>query len=230
VKTSLLFLMGLACLACCGCPQGSLYVEGDPRVRVSTTVGEFVIELNQEKAPISVHNFLQYVQDGFYEGTIFHRVVPAFVVQGGGFLPGLEPKPTRDPIASEANNGLKNLRGTVGMARADNAASAASQFYINLVDNASLDASLTSPGYAVFGYVVAGMDVIDQIAAVPTGQRGDFSDVPVNDVVIQSATIEPGEQVLSPQWDTYFKEYQYDVETGLRNLLVSVLGSFITSR
>ena len=223
MKASIVGLVALSWLACGGCPSGAPFVEGDPRVHVGTTLGEFVIELDQTKAPISSQNFLQYTQDGFYDGTIIHRVIPQFVIQGGGYLPGLEAKPTRDPIQSEANNGLQNLRGTVGMARDVDPASATSQFYVNLVDNAALDATLTSSGYTVFARVIAGMDVVDQIAAVPTETRGDFTNVPVTDVVIQSATFEPGPQVLSPQWDTYVRQYQYNVEVGVRGVLIDIL-------
>ena len=196
-------------------------------MRISTTLGEFVIELDQTNAPLTVQNFQQYVQDGFYDGTLFHRIVPGFVVQGGGFSPGMELKPTRDPIVNESNNRLKNVRGSVAMARTDDPASATSQFYVNLANNASLDATLTSPGYAVFGQVVEGMTVIDQIAAVPTETRGDFADVPVTDIVIQSVTIEPGERVLSPEWQTYTQDYQYSVANGLRDVAVEILGALI---
>lgn len=157
------------------------------RVRITTTMGAFTIELDAVKAPNSARNFLQYVDDKFYDGTLMHRVIPGFVVQGGGYLPGLTPKETRDPVNSEANNGLKNLRGTVAMARTNDPNSATSQFYVNLVDNSSLDFSSTNPGYTVFGRVVEGLDIIDQIATVPTTSKGGLTDVPVTDVIIQKA-------------------------------------------
>lgn len=157
------------------------------RVRITTTLGAFTVELDAEKAPLTTQNFLRYVDDKFYEGTIFHRVIPGFVVQGGGFLPDMSQKQPRSPIMSEANNGLKNLRGTLAMARQNDPNSATSQFYVNLVDNANLDYSTANPGYTVFGRIVEGMEIIDQIAAVPTGAENFFSDVPTTDIVIQIA-------------------------------------------
>jgi cyclophilin family peptidyl-prolyl cis-trans isomerase len=230
MKAKLIFLVLCGALVCGGCPAGAPYVEGDPRVHVATTMGEFVIQVNQAKAPSTVQNFLQYAQDGFYGGTIFHRVIPGFVVQGGGFLPGMQEKATRAPIVGEANNGLKNLRGTVAMARTNDPNSATGQFFVNLADNAALDATLTSPGYTVFGSVVEGLDVVDQIAAVPTGTQGDFTDVPVTDVVIQSTTVEPGAQVLRSAWATYLADYGYSAGTQLRDAAVQLLGSLITGR
>ena len=144
---------------------------GNPVVAVSTSMGDFTIELFKERAPVSVANFLQYVQDGFYAGTVFHRVKPGFMVQGGGFSESLVEKPTRPPIQNEATNGLRNARGTVAMARTRQLRSATSQFYVNVVDNRMLDHAGFSPddfGYAVLGRVIAGMDVVDRIAAVPT--------------------------------------------------------------
>jgi len=211
-------------LAAGGCVLGEPFVEGSARVRVTTTLGEFVVELDEQNAPLTAQNFVQYVNDGFYNGTLFHRVVPGFVVQAGGYLPGLAEKETRAPIVSEANNGLQNVRGTVGMARLDDPDSAASQFYINLDDNAALDATLTAPGYTVFGVVMAGMDVVDQIAAVPTETRDGFEDVPVEDVVILSTVVEPGERVLSPEWDAYLQGYQYNALSILRQFVVDGLG------
>ncbi len=153
----------------------------------STTLGEVTIELYPEKAPITVENFLAYVDAGFYDGTIFHRVVPGFVIQGGGFSESMEQKSTRPAIKNEADNGLKNERGTLSMARTRDVNSATSQFFINLIDNASLDHGTRDFGYAVFARVVVGMDVIDKIAAVRTGNRGMYQNVPVQPVVIQSA-------------------------------------------
>ncbi len=156
-------------------------------VLISTTMGDFTIQLDPNKAPVTVRNFLQYVDDQFYDGTIFHRVIPDFVVQGGGFTPGLNQKTTRAPIINEASNGLKNVRGSVAMARTNEPNSATSQWYVNLADNADLDYTATSPGYCVFGQVTAGMDVIDRIATVPTGSQSDFQDVPTTDVIIRTA-------------------------------------------
>lgn len=153
----------------------------------STTLGEVTIELYPEKAPITVENFLAYVDAGFYDGTIFHRVVPGFVIQGGGFTESMEQKSTRPPIKNEADNGLKNERGSLSMARTRDVNSATSQFFINLIDNAFLDHGTRDFGYAVFARVVVGMDVIDKIAAVRTSNRGMYQNVPVQPVVIQSA-------------------------------------------
>lgn len=162
---------------------------GNPVVVVSTTFGDITIELFKDRAPVSVDNFLQYVNEGFYGGTIFHRVKPGFMIQGGGFTPEFEEKPTRGPIQNEATNGLRNMRGTVAMARTQQLRSARAQFYINLVDNRGLDHSGFTPsdfGYAVFGRVLSGMDVVDRIAAVPTKAVGPMEDVPVEPVVIKS--------------------------------------------
>ncbi len=217
-----------AVLVCGGCPVGDPVAEGPPRVRVATSLGEFLIELDDANAPNTVQNFLQYVDEGFYDGTIFHRVIPGFVVQGGGYLPGLEAKPTRAPIASEANNGLLNLWGSVAMARTDDPSSATSQFYVNVADNPTLDPTATSPGYTVFGRVIEGMAVVDQISAIPTETRGNFSDVPVEDVVLLSAKSEPGALVLTPSWQTYWDGVQYNVQSALRDVLVQLLGQLIS--
>ncbi len=158
-----------------------------PRVRIETTLGNIVVELNAEEAPITVENFLQYVDDDFYDGTIFHRVIPDFVIQGGGYLPGLvEQDGLRDPIVNEADNGLSNLRGTIAMARQNDPDTATSQFFINHADNTDLDpGGITPDGYAVFGEVIQGLDVVDQIAAVETTTVEGFQDVPVNDIIIE---------------------------------------------
>lgn len=161
-----------------------------PVVVMETTMGTIKIELFPKQAPVTVANFLQYVRDGFYNGLIFHRVIPGFVIQGGGFEPGMKKRPTRPPIANEANNGLKNKRGTLSMARTMVVNSATSQFFINLKDNPSLDHRANSPylfGYAVFGKVTTGMDVVDKIAAVPTITKGPYRNVPEKDVVIEKA-------------------------------------------
>jgi len=189
-----LVLRGAGRCLCGGCPLGEVVTAGPARVRITSSLGEFLIELYEDEAPLTAQNFLQYVDAGFYDGTIFHRVIPDFVVQGGGYLPGLEEKEVGAPIANESGNGLKNLRGTIAMARTDDPASATSQFFVNLVDNSDLDATATAAGYAVFGRVIEGMEVVDLIAAVPTETRGDFDDVPVTDVVLLTARSEPGAQ------------------------------------
>ena len=164
----------------------------NPIVELSTSMGPVRIELYPDKAPKTVENFLQYVRDRFYDGTVFHRVIPGFMVQGGGFTVEMEQKPTRESIANEAQNGLKNTTGTLAMARTPNPHSASSQFFINVADNAFLD--FTGPtqqgfGYCVFGRVTQGMDVVNKIVAVPTGNRGGHQNVPLKPVVIQSARI-----------------------------------------
>ena len=157
-------------------------------VVLTTTLGEIQLELDEAKAPISVKNFLQYVDDGFYDGVIFHRVIPGFMVQGGGFTPAMQQKATRANIQNEAANGLKNLRGSVAMARTSAPHSASAQFFINLKDNAFLDyPGQDGWGYAVFGRVIAGLDVVDKIAAVKTGTKAGMGDVPVEAVAIVSA-------------------------------------------
>ncbi len=159
-----------------------------PQVTLKTNYGDIVVELNATKAPVTVNNFLQYVNDGFYTTLIFHRVINNFVIQGGGFNASLQASVTRAPIVLESNKGLSNLRGTIAMARTSDPNSATSQFYINVVDNTSLDGTSSTTGYAVFGTVVAGMTVVDLIKAVPTQTSGAFTDVPVTPVIITSAT------------------------------------------
>jgi cyclophilin family peptidyl-prolyl cis-trans isomerase len=165
-----------------------------PSVIVETSMGDFKIELDPVSAPETVQNFLGYVDDKFYDGTIFHRVISNFMIQGGGFEPGLKEKPTKAPIKNEAANGLSNLRGTIAMARTNNPNSATAQFYINLVDNSqALDPRAGSAGYCVFGHVVDGMDVVDKIRRVETGtvvldpvRKIEHENVPRQDVVIKS--------------------------------------------
>ena len=158
-----------------------------PTVLFKTSLGEFTIELEPKDAPISVENFLRYVDDGFFDGTIFHRIVPGFVIQGGGLTSEFDNKETRAPIKNEAANGLRNLRGTLSMARTNAVDSATSQFFVNLKDNAFLDHKPGNFGYAVFGRVTKGMDVIDQIAKVRTGKRKGYDDAPLESVTIESA-------------------------------------------
>lgn len=160
----------------------------NPMVKMSTSLGELTIELYPDEAPETVENFLQYTDNGFYDGTIFHRVIPGFVLQGGGFTPGMDRKSTQEPIRNESDNGLKNLRGTLSMARLPDPHSATSQFFVNLVDNPHLDhQGGGQSGYAVFGKVVDGMAVIDEIAGVETTTRSGHSDVPAETVVIEAA-------------------------------------------
>jgi len=162
-----------------------------PTVSLETSKGTIVIELDAAKAPKTVANFVAYVQAGFYDGTIFHRVIPGFMIQGGGFSAVMEQKPTREPIVNEAANGLPNKRGTIAMARTADPNSATAQFFINLKDNAFLDKanSQDGAGYCVFGHVVKGMDVVDAIAAVQTGNVGGFQNVPVQAVTIKKAAL-----------------------------------------
>jgi cyclophilin family peptidyl-prolyl cis-trans isomerase len=152
-----------------------------------TALGTITIALDAEKAPISVRNFLKYVRSGHYEGTVFHRVIPGFMIQGGGFTPELEEKPTQGPIRNEAKNGLRNSRGSVAMARTSDPDSADAQFFVNLRDNHRLDYGIGGAGYAVFGQVIEGMEVVERIAMVPTTSRGPHQNVPQVGVVIRKA-------------------------------------------
>jgi cyclophilin family peptidyl-prolyl cis-trans isomerase len=155
-------------------------------IRIETTLGDFTIEFFEKEAPVSVANFRKYVEDGFFDGTIFHRIVPGFVIQGGGFTEDMAQKTPAAPIKNEADNGLKNSRGTLSMARTNDINSATSQFFVNLKDNDFLDHSRGNFGYAVFARVTDGMDVIDKIAAVDTGRKRGFDDVPVDAVIMKS--------------------------------------------
>ena len=170
----------------------ALSSQAAPTVEMQTSMGAIVIELDAEKAPLTVKNFLQYANDGFYNGTIFHRVIEGFRIQGGGFTKDMGEKPTGAQIPNEAKNGLKNQRGTIAMARRAEPHSATAQFFINHKDNDALDyPSRDGWGYAVFGKVTQGLDVVDKIAKVRTGNRGMFQDVPVEPVVIQSVKVIP---------------------------------------
>ncbi|MGD8842637.1 MAG: peptidylprolyl isomerase [Gammaproteobacteria bacterium] len=169
-------------------------VAGNPSVKMETSEGDVIIELYPDKAPITVENFLRYVNDGAYDGTIFHRVIPGFMNQGGGFTPEFEKRPTKYPaIKNEADNGLKNTRGTIAMARTPIPDSATNQFFINTADNDALNfrsKTMQGWGYAVFGKVTEGMDVMDRIAATRTGARGPFaSDVPEQTIVIERISV-----------------------------------------
>jgi peptidyl-prolyl cis-trans isomerase B (cyclophilin B) len=160
-------------------------------VKFETSKGPIVIEVFEDETPITAANFIEYVKSGFYDGTIFHRVISGFVVQGGGMMPGMEQKTTRSPIANEASKAPKNSRGTLSMARTMAPDSATSQFFINLVDNRSLDYRGPGPGagYCVFGKVIAGMEAVDAMAKVKTGQRPPHADVPLEDIVLVSARV-----------------------------------------
>jgi cyclophilin family peptidyl-prolyl cis-trans isomerase len=175
------------------CIAGAAWSAQDPRVKLSTTAGDIVVELYPEKAPKTVANFLQYVRDKHYDGTIFHRVIDNFMIQGGGFDRNMTERRTRPPVQHEGRfayaHGLKNERGTVAMARTADPDSATSEFFINLKDNAFLDPTPSNPGYTVFGRVVSGMDVVDRIRGVQTTTVGMYQDVPIVPVVINSATI-----------------------------------------
>ena len=170
----------------------ALSTQAAPSVEMQTSMGTIVIELDGDKAPLTVKNFLQYTNDGFYNGTVFHRVIEGFMIQGGGFTKDMGEKPTGAQIPNEAKNGLKNQRGTIAMARRAEPHSATAQFFINHKDNTPLDyPSRDGWGYAVFGKVTQGLDIVDKIAKVPTGNRGMFQDVPVEPVVIQSVKVIP---------------------------------------
>ena len=161
------------------------------KVKLATSAGDIVVELDAAKAPKTVANFVQYVKDGHYDGTVFHRVIPTFMIQGGGMKADLTEKPTRAPIPLESKNGLSNVRGSIAMARTNDPNSATSQFFINVQDNPRLDAANARDGngYAVFGKVVSGMEVVDKIRAVPTSSKGPYDDVPMMPVTINKATI-----------------------------------------
>jgi cyclophilin family peptidyl-prolyl cis-trans isomerase len=162
------------------------------KVKLATSAGDIVIELDKAKAPKTVENFVQYVKDGHYNGTVFHRVIPSFMIQGGGMTADMTEKKTRPPIPLESRNGLSNVRGSIAMARTGDPNSATSQFFINVQDNARLDAANARDGngYAVFGKVISGMDVVDKIRVVPTSSKGMHDDVPMMPVTINKATIE----------------------------------------
>ncbi|TAN64992.1 MAG: peptidyl-prolyl cis-trans isomerase [Methylobacter sp.] len=170
----------------------NLMSDTPSKVKLTTSLGEIIIQLNPEKAPVSSANFLTYVNEGFYNSTIFHRVIPGFMAQGGGFDTDFNQKAVHDPIKNEADNGLPNKRGSIAMARTNVPDSATAQFFINYKDNASLNHTSPTPsgwGYAVFGEVIEGMDVVDAMAKQPTGNRGGHQDVPKTDIVVEKAEV-----------------------------------------
>jgi peptidyl-prolyl cis-trans isomerase A (cyclophilin A) len=192
LNTSALFLRRTARLAAVTAVLAGSQLALAQNVKFSTSQGDIVVQLDAAKAPKTVDNFLQYVKAGHYNGTIFHRVIDGFMIQGGGMTPDMREKPTRAPIQLESRNGLSNVRGTIAMARTNVPDSATAQFFINVKDNAFLDAARSPDGngYAVFGKVISGMDVVDKIRKVETGMKGPYADVPVQPVIIKSATIE----------------------------------------
>lgn len=191
-----------------------------PHVRIITSQGTILVEVDEAAAPATSANFLNRVDAQFYDGTIFHRVIPGFIIQGGGFLPDLTEKPAGSAIPFEST-GLSNLRGTIAMARTDDPNSARSQFFINLVDNPGLDPQGDFPGYAVFGRVVDGMDVVDRIASVATQTEGGMDDVPVDDVIILQSIVERREDVLTTAGKIYFDR----LGEGFRQFFISVATS-----
>ncbi len=187
-----LYVFSLSIIMCCSAfvAHANQQMENKIMITMSTSMGEITLELDAENAPMTVENFLSYVDSGHYYNTIFHRVIPGFVIQGGGMVSGMQEKKTGAPIQNEADNGLKNLTGSICMARTNVPHSAPSQFFINLKDNHFLDHTEKTEsgwGYAVFGRVVSGMDVVEKIAAVETGNVGYHSDVPLEDVVLEKA-------------------------------------------
>ena len=191
ILPSVIGLLAVLALAATAAQEQSP-AAANPKVALDTSKGKIVIELYADKAPKTVKNFLTYVKAGHYNGTIFHRVIPGFMIQGGGFTPDMTEKKTRPPIPNEADNGLQNQRGTLAMARTPDPNSASAQFFINVANNGSLNFRSKTPegwGYAVFGNVVEGMDVADAIVAVPTTTKGPYGDVPVQPIVIRKATV-----------------------------------------
>lgn len=193
LRRRFLQLIGATLLLC----RGTAFAQTTQRVEVSTSAGNFTVELYPDKAPRTVANFLQYVADKHYDGTIFHRVIDGFMIQGGGFTPEMAQKPTRAAVVNEASNGMKNLRGTLAMARTGDPHSATAQFFINVVDNDFLNfrgESAQGWGYCVFGKVVSGMEVVDKIRVVPTANAGMFENVPATPVVIRSMRTLPAKK------------------------------------
>ncbi|HEV8578050.1 MAG TPA: peptidylprolyl isomerase [Thermoanaerobaculia bacterium] len=197
ILSSLVCLLALAAPAAQPAPKAQSPAAANPRVLLETSKGKIVIELYADKAPKSAKNFLDYVKAGFYNGTIFHRVIPGFMIQGGGFTPDMKEKETRPPIQNEADNGVLNQRGTLAMARTPDPNSATSQFFINVANNGFLNhrgKTADGWGYAVFGKVLEGMDVADSIVAVRTTTKGPYQNVPVEPIVIQKASVLPASE------------------------------------
>ncbi len=189
---SLAMILGNTAFAATSTSKEGKTMSTTPRVNLQTNQGAILIELDAEKAPKTVENFLTYVREGFYDGTIFHRVINNFMIQGGGFEAGMKQKQTHAPVENEANNGLKNNRYTLAMARTADPHSATAQFFINVADNDFLNFTAPTPngwGYAVFGKVVEGTEIVDKIKTVKTGNKGFHQDVPTDDVVIEKATV-----------------------------------------
>ncbi len=185
-------VQSLIMILCLALPIGALAAEPNPHVQMDTSMGVIVIELDAKAAPQTVANFLSYVRDGFYDGTIFHRVIKSFMIQGGGFTPGMQQKATRSPITNEADNGLKNKEGTIAMARTPSPHSATSQFFINVKDNDALNHKAKNDdgwGYCVFGHVIKGLDVVHAIEDVKTTTRFGNDDVPVEAVIIKKVSL-----------------------------------------
>jgi len=185
-------LLSLCLCSFAASAEGPGGADSHPQVRLHTSLGDILLELDRDRAPSTVANFLTYVREGFYDGTVFHRVIPKFMIQGGGMTPDMRGKPTHPSIGNEANNGLKNATGTIAMARMADPHSASSQFFINVADNAFLDHQAPTRqgwGYTVFGKVTKGMDVVMNISQVPTTSRAGHQDVPVQDVIVEQAEI-----------------------------------------
>lgn len=185
-NTALKFTMTLFLVACCALAGAADKVPAHPHVKVVTTAGTFILELDGKRSPLTVAHFLKLVDKRFYDGLIFHRVIPEFMAQGGGYTSKLKPKEPKDTIVNESGNGVSNRRGTIAMARTETPHSANAQFFVNVADNKRLDPGNDRWGYAVFGYVIEGMEVVDKIANAQTGPRGEFSsDVPIVPIVIK---------------------------------------------
>ncbi len=193
MNTGYLLLLSLITFSAQALEKPKMTDTSAPHVKFHTSLGDVVLKLDAEKAPVTVSNFLTYVKEGHYDGTLFHRVIPRFMAQGGGFNADFVQKPTHAPIKNEADNGLKNKRGTIAMARTNDPQSATAQFFINFVDNAFLDYKSSTAqgfGYAVFGEVTEGMEVVDKMASIPTGRGGPMpSDVPQTPILLEKATV-----------------------------------------
>lgn len=215
----------LVLLSLAGCPY--VAEEKLPAARVTTTLGEFVIELQPERAPATVDNFIQYAETDFYDGTVFHRVIAGSLIHGGAYDREFVAKEVGDPVKNESQNGLKNVRGAVAMYYVEDPDSATSQFIINVADHPEFDATADAPGLTVFGHVVEGLEVIDLIAAVPTEPRGELTDVPVEDVVIENVEVYErgtGRLTVTPEGEAYFEEMPYRAAEMLRETLIELVG------